>query len=136
MGNLLLGIPVSHILEIVASVCPQPVPLSPKFVGGIVHYRGDVLTTVSLREILCMPPSDRPQPVLVLESPGGLYGLLVDAVGQVMTVSPQDYEPNPSTLGEKQKAIFMGTYKLADGLLVVLDPVRLEPLELAAAESA
>ena len=67
----LYGVPIRHILEIVGSARPQPVPLAPSFVGGLVHYRGDVLTTVSLRHLLGLPPLDGMQDILVLESPNG-----------------------------------------------------------------
>lgn len=136
VGEMLLGIPIRHILEIIGSARPQPVPLAPGFVGGLVHYRGDVLTTVSLRYLLGIAPSDLPQPILVLENSSGCFGVLVDAVGEVMTVAPEAYEPNPSTLDGSRKRIFTGAYKLAEGLLVVLDPARLDPLYLGAAEAA
>ena len=55
IGQTLFGIPITHILEIVGDTTPQNVPLAPEFVGGLVHYRGDVLTTVSLRQLLGMP---------------------------------------------------------------------------------
>lgn len=134
LGDTLFGVPISHILEIVGSARPQPVPLAPAFVGGLVHYRGDVLTTVSLRQVLGLPPRDKPQAILVLESPGGCFGLLVDSVGEVLTVSAEDHEPNPSTLDEKRKGLFAGTYKLKDRLLVLLNPDRLDPLLLGAAQ--
>lgn len=51
IGEDLFGLPISHILEIVGSARPQPVPLAPGFVGGLVHYRGDVLTTISLQHL-------------------------------------------------------------------------------------
>ena len=51
-GKDCIGVPITHILEIVGKARPQPVPLAPGFVGGMVHYRGDVLTTVSLRQLL------------------------------------------------------------------------------------
>jgi purine-binding chemotaxis protein CheW len=81
------GVPITHILEIVGGARPQPVPLAPAFVGGLVHYRGDVLTTVSLRQLLAQPPKDGVQDILVLESKGECFGLLVDSVGEVLTVS-------------------------------------------------
>ena len=52
LGEGMFAVPISHILEIVGSARPQPVPLAPSFVGGLVHYRGDVLTTVSMRYLL------------------------------------------------------------------------------------
>src|SRR5580658_4122367 len=102
LGKTLFGVPIAHILEIVGGARPQPVPLAPSFVGGLIHYRGDVLTTVSLRNLLGMPPINEPQDILVLESPGGCFGLLVDSVGEVLTVSNAEYEPNPSILDEKR----------------------------------
>jgi purine-binding chemotaxis protein CheW len=128
------GVPITHILEIVGSARPQPVPLAPPYVGGLVHYRGDVLTTVSLRQLLTLPPRQGPQDILVLESVGGCFGLLVDSVGEVLTVSSTDHEPNPSTLDQRRKSLFAGAYKLKDKLLVMLDPERLDPLCLSQAQ--
>jgi purine-binding chemotaxis protein CheW len=136
LGEGSFGVPISHILEIVGGARPQPVPLAPDYVGGLVHYRGDVLTTVSLRQLLDMPPREGPQDILVLDSPGGCFGLLVDSVGEVLTVSAIDHELNPSTLDERRRAFFMGAYKLKDKLLVLLDPERLDPIRLAAERDA
>lgn len=127
----LFGIPIAHILEIVGSVRPQPVPGAPLFVGGLVHYRGDVLTTVSLRQLLDLPARGGAEDMLVVESTGGCYGLLVDSVGEVLTVSSENFEPNPSTIHERRRMLFAGAYKLKDGLMVVFDPDQLDPLRLA-----
>ena len=115
VGITLFGIPIQHILEIVGSARPQPIPLAPGFVGGLIHYRGDVLTTVSLRQLLGMPVNDGP------------------SVSEVLTVSSDDYEPNPSILEERRRALLAGAYKLKDSLLVMLDPERLDPARLDAA---
>jgi len=136
LGQTLFGVPITHILEIVGSVRPQPVPLAPVFVGGLIHYRGDVLTTVSLRQLLGLPPKEGAQSILVLESSGGCFGLLVDSVGEVLTVSSADHEPNPSILDERRRALFAGAYKLKGSLLVMLDPEQLDPMRLSAARAA
>lgn len=135
VAKALFGIPITHILEIVGGAKPQPVPLAPAYVGGLVHYRGDVLTTVSLRQLLALPPKDGAQDILVLESKGGCFGLLVDSVGEVLTVSVADYEPIPSILEESRRELLAGAYKLKDGLLVMLDPERLDPLRLNSTQS-
>jgi len=136
VDKTLFGIPIQHILEIVGSTRPQPIPLAPGFVGGLIHYRGDVLTTVRLRYLLELPPLDGPQDILVLESAGGIFGLLVDSVGEVLTVSSVDYEPTPSILDERRRALLDGAYKLKDRLLVMLDPERLDPARLGAVRAA
>jgi purine-binding chemotaxis protein CheW len=129
------GVPISNILEIVGGARPQPVPLAPAYVGGLVHYRGDVLTTVSLRQLLDLPPKDGPQDILVLEAAGSCFGLLVDSVGEVLTLSSTDFEQNPSTLESRRRALLAGAYKLKDKLLVMLDPERLDPLRLSAVQA-
>ena len=130
LDKTLFGVPIQHILEIIGSTRPQPIPLAPGFVGGLVHYRGDVLTTVSLRALLDLPPLECAQDILVLESAGGCFGLLVDSVGEVLQVSSADYEPNPSILDERRGGLLAGAYKLKDSLLVMLDPERLDPVRL------
>lgn len=136
VGKSLFGVPIQHILEIVGSTRPRPIPLAPGFVGGLVHYRGDVLTTVSLRSLLELSALEGAQDILVLESATGCFGLLVDAVGEVLTVDAVDYEPNPSTLDERRRALLAGAYKLKDSLLVMLDPERLDPARLGEAKAA
>jgi purine-binding chemotaxis protein CheW len=136
LGSSIFGVPITHILEIVGAAKPQPVPLAPIFVGGLMHYRGDVLTTVSLRQLLDMPPKEGRQDLLVLESAGGIFGLLVDSVCEVLTVSSADFEPNPSILDQRRGLLFAGAYKLKDSLLVMLDPEQLDPMRLSATRAA
>jgi len=126
-GAITFGVPIMRILEILGAPATQPVPLAPSFIGGLVHYRGEVLTAVSLRSLLDLPEYESASDVLVIESPGGCFGLLVDAVGEVMTVLPEWMEANPSTLDDRRKRLFAGACKLKDGLLVMLDPDRLNP---------
>jgi purine-binding chemotaxis protein CheW len=85
---------------------------------------------------LRLPPLDGLQDILVLESPGGCFGLLVDSVGEVLTVSSSDFEPNPSTLDEARRALIAGAYKLQSALMIMLDPERFDPVRLGLAEAA
>lgn len=130
-GETTFGVPIMRILEILGAPATQPVPLAPFFIGGLVHYRGEVLTAVSLRRLLSMPAYEGRSDVLVLEGQNGSFGLMVDAVGEVMTASHEAFEANPSTLDDRRKALFAGACKLKDGLLVALDPDRLDPMRLS-----
>lgn len=130
-GETTFGVPIMRILEILGAPATQPVPLAPAFIGGLVHYRGEVLTAVSLRKLLDMGAYEGASDVLVFEGPSGYYGLLVDAVGEVISVLPESFEANPATLDERRKALFAGACKLKDGLMVLLDPDRLDPMRLS-----
>ncbi len=132
LGDGLYGLSISHILEIVGGARPEAVPLAPPFVAGLVHYRGDVLTTVSARKLLGMSPLEGETPdLLVVENDGGCFGLIVDSVHEVMTVSAEDFEASPSTVHERSRTLFAGAYKLKNRLMVMLDHERIDPLKLA-----
>ena len=133
VGGTTFAVPITHLLEILNAPGSQSVPLAPYIVGGLVHYRGEVLTAVSLRRLLGMEPGNAPEHVLVFESEDGPFGLFVDAVGEVFRVNDSDHEPNPPTLEARGQALFAGEWKLKDQLLVSLDPARLVPVHLARA---
>lgn len=130
VGAMTFGVPLMRILEILGAPATQPVPLAPPFIGGLVHYRGEVLTAVSLRRLLDMEPYEGTPDLLVLEGSSGCFGLQVDAVCEVLTVQSEAFEPNPSTLDDRLKALFAGTCELKDALMVMLAPERLDPMRL------
>jgi purine-binding chemotaxis protein CheW len=86
--------------------------------------------------LLDLPPKEGKQDLLVIENAGGIFGLLVDSVSEVLAVSSADFEPNPTILDERRRALFAGTYKLKDSLLVMLNPEQLDPMRLSAALAA
>jgi purine-binding chemotaxis protein CheW len=57
-------------------------------------------------------------------------------VGEVLTASSLEYEPNPSILEERRRVLFAGAYKLKDKLLVMLDPEKLDPMRLSGSVAA
>lgn len=70
----IFALPIMRILEILGAPAIQPVPLAPAYIGGIVHYCGEVLTAVCLRSLLGMPPYDGAPGVLVFEGPADTSG--------------------------------------------------------------
>jgi len=93
------------------------------------------LTVVNLRWLLGMESHSERCCVLVMENVEGAerFGLLVDAVGGVVTMSVRMLESNPSTLDARAKWLFDGAYKMEDRLMVRLDPQRLCPSRLSEA---
>ena len=56
VGDTLFGIPIMRILEILDAPAIRPVSLAPAYIGGLVQYRGEILTAVSLRSLLGSSP--------------------------------------------------------------------------------
>ncbi|MFX8246668.1 chemotaxis protein CheW, partial [Acinetobacter baumannii] len=62
---------------------------------------------------------------VVVDSHGELYSLIVDKVGEVLSLPSSDFERNPATLDSRWQEVSAGIYRLKDCLLVVLDVARL-----------
>ncbi len=132
-GDEWFGIDTRKIREVLGELEVQRVPMAPAFIAGVIPNRGDVLTTLNFRALLGLPEREGQHPVLVLEDEeqGERFGLMVDAVGGVVTVRGRMLEQNPSTLAYRGKALFDGVYKMPMGLLIRIEPSKLRPMRLA-----
>jgi purine-binding chemotaxis protein CheW len=127
------GLPIGRVQDVFMLQQLTRVPLSGPEIAGILNLRGRIVTAVDLRCRLGLPPRpDGAPPMAVgIEWHGESYGLLVDAVGEVLRLADAGREPNPVNLDPKFARVSNGVHRL-DTLLVVLDVERL--LDPAAAE--
>jgi purine-binding chemotaxis protein CheW len=99
------------------------VPLAPPVVRGLINLRGQIVTALDLRRRLELP--DRPEgqlPVnVVIRTDDGAVSLLVDEIGDVVTVSEESFERPPDTLRGPARDLILGAHKLSDRLLLALD---------------
>lgn len=132
-GGERFGIETKKIREVLGERRLHRVPLAPAFIGGVVPYRGEVLTTVDLCALLGRGERLEKGCVVVLEDETGTerFGLVVDAVGGVVTVRASMREANPCTLEAKGRWLFAGSYNMGAGWMVQLDPWKLDPSRLA-----
>ena len=133
-GGQVFGIDTRKIREVLRVKTVQRVPLAPAYIGGVVSYRGEVLTTVSFNALLGLPRVTGDACVMVLDGGAdeGCFGVLVvDSLGGVTNVDPATWMANPSTLDERSRVLFSGAFRLREGILVQLDPDRLRPTRLA-----
>jgi purine-binding chemotaxis protein CheW len=114
------GIDVLKVQEIIRYQEMTRVPLAPPVVRGLINLRGQIVTAIDLRRRLELPdrPAGLPPVNVVVSSPDGAISLLVDEIGDVMTVSEETFERPPDSLRGKARALIRGAYKL-DGLLLL-----------------
>ena len=126
VGPLLVGVPVDDVQEVTASAELTPVPLASPVVSGLMNLRGRIVTAIDLRRSLQLAdrPSDQPPITLILRADGGSIGLLVDAIGDVLEVDEDDFEPPAGTLRGRLRELITGAFKLDRGLLLVLNTAR------------
>ncbi len=119
----LFGIPVLMVQDILSPQKITPVPLAPPAIEGSLNLRGRIVTAVNVRTKLGLPPSEKKtNPMnVVVESGGELYSLMVDSVGEVLSLPDDQFEANPATLDEVWREVSLGIYRLDGQLLVVLN---------------
>jgi purine-binding chemotaxis protein CheW len=126
------GIDTYAIREVLGPCRPRLVPLMPDYIGGIVSYRGEVLTTVSLRALLGRPEESELSHVVVLDDreSGEHFGLLVDAVPGVLQAERRSVVPSPPSPEERSAFLFQGVVQRPEGLVIQLAAERLSPTSL------
>ncbi len=118
-----LGIPVDQVQEILTNAALTAVPKSPASVMGLMNLRGQIVTILDVRKRLGIADREQGSPFMniVVEGPGELFGLLVDSVGDVISVDEEKRSPPPALLGETWRQACSGVFALPGGLLVTLD---------------
>jgi purine-binding chemotaxis protein CheW len=123
VDELLVGIEVEKVQEVLRFPEMTPVPLAPGPVRGLINLRGQIVTAIDLRRRINLPPreNDNEAMNIILRNEGGTLSFLVDRVGDVIEVSESDFEEPPENLKGASRKLIRGAYKLKDRLMLVLD---------------
>ncbi|HSL16467.1 MAG TPA: chemotaxis protein CheW [Methylomirabilota bacterium] len=122
-GNLLLGIQVDRVQEVLRDTAITPVPLAHPAIRGLINLRGQIVTAIDLRRRLGLPeaPADASFMTVVLGVGAEALALVVDGVGDVVQVPADSFEAPPDTLRGDARRMIGGAHKLERRLLLVLN---------------
>ncbi len=123
IGNQSFGLPISRVQEVFAPERLTRVPLASAEIAGILNLRGRIVTAIDMRSRLDMAGRAAGEPVMALgiEQKGESFGLLVDAVGEVLRLPDEACEAKPVNLDARLARVASGVIRLDGQLLVVLD---------------
>jgi purine-binding chemotaxis protein CheW len=123
VAGQLLGLPISRVHDVFVVSEMTTVPLAPGEIAGLLNLRGRVVTAVSLRRRLGLNDiyEGSRRMAVGLENQGEAYGLLVDDVGEVLKLDPDEMQPNPVHMDRGWVGLSQGVHQLRDQLLIVLD---------------
>ena len=123
----LFGIPVLTVQDVLGAQKITRIPLAPREVAGSLNLRGRIVTAIDvrLRLDLARRVEDTKCMSVVVDMGGELYSLMVDSVGEVLSLPAAKFERNPPTLDLKWREFSLGIYRLDEKLLVVLDVAKL-----------
>ncbi|WP_340151060.1 chemotaxis protein CheW [uncultured Sneathiella sp.] len=127
IADQLFGIPVLEVHDVLRDLKLTKIPLAPAEVAGALNLRGRIVTAIDVRKRLGLSQLEQEDGgmSIVVEHHGEPYSLMIDSVGEVLTLDVNDLQPTPVTLNARWKEISGGVYRLEDKLLVVLQIERL-----------
>jgi len=127
VGELLVGIEVDRVREILTDQDVTPVPLAPTSVLGLLNLRGELMTVVDARRRLGLHERDGDQPAahVIVVTGGEALSLVFDAEKEVVEVDPATARDVPEIIPSEIRTLLSEIYELADStLLLALDPDR------------
>jgi purine-binding chemotaxis protein CheW len=132
----LFGLPIERVQEVFRPTRITRVPLAGAQIAGVLNLRGRIVTAIDMRRRLELDARDEGEALMAIgiESGNESFGLLVDALGEVLKVADSEREPNPVNLDRKLARVSAGIFRLDGQLMVVLDVDRV--LDLAAEAAA
>jgi purine-binding chemotaxis protein CheW len=122
-GNAQYGLPIDAVLTIFRTQRITPAPLAPREILGLINLRGKIVTATSLRRILGLPDVGKFEDSLAIciERGDEQFALLVDDVGDVVSLSEALRVVAPPNANSRRAALTSGVFRLNDVILPVLD---------------
>jgi purine-binding chemotaxis protein CheW len=123
VADQLFGVDVATVQEVLSFDTYTPVPLAPPAIGGLFNLRGQVIAAVDLRVQLGLPPTTTTGPAMnvIVKTDEESVSLLVDRIGEVVTLNNDTFEPPPDTLHGPSRHLITGAFKLDGRLMLALD---------------
>ncbi|MCB1783146.1 MAG: chemotaxis protein CheW [Alphaproteobacteria bacterium] len=123
------GVPVLQVQDVLRDQRVTKIPLAPPEVAGSLNLRGRIVTAIDVRRKLGVEErkqdAERDNMSVVVEYNHELYSLIIDKVGDVLSLDDSSFEKNPGTLDPVWKDISLGIYQLDGELMVVMDVPKL-----------
>ena len=134
-GGQIFGLPIARVQDVFRPSRITRVPLAGPEIAGVLNLRGRIVTAIDMRSRLDLHAREDGQAPMAIgiELKGESFGLLVDAVGEVLKLPDSEREPNPINLDRKLAGVSAGVFRLDGQLLVVLDIDRVLDLDVQAA---
>lgn len=139
LGEEEYGVEVSQIQEIVKLRDITRVPKAPYYIRGVMNLRGNVIPVIDLRKRFSLPSKETTDQtrIIVFDIKGVKFGIMVDAVSEVIRLPRENIEPPPPiAMGGIESSYIRGVGKLQNKLIILLDLEKALNLEELVAEES
>ena len=123
LGSEEYGVDILKVQEIRGYDKVTPIPSAPAYLKGIVNLRGVIVPLVDMRVRfgLAEPRYDATTVVVILRVAGRVIGLVVDAVSDVVHLTPQEVKAAPGLGSVVDSSFLAGLATRDDRMILLLD---------------
>lgn len=124
LGDEEYGIDIMNVKEIGPYEESVKIPNTPKFVEGVVNYRGEVIPVINLAKRFNLKDKGvtKNTRVIVISLKEKQIGFVVDEASQTVRLDDKNIDPTPDIIGSIDKRYITGVGKLDDKrLLIIID---------------
>lgn len=126
LDQLMLGIDVLKIQEVLRRLDQTRVPLAPRTISGLINLRGQIVTAYDLRLCMGLLPRNSDECMnMVVHIGEGLVCLQVDHVGDVLEIHSDQIEPAPENLLPSVRRFIEGVCQLDAQLMLIMNPEKI-----------
>jgi purine-binding chemotaxis protein CheW len=122
-GESAYGLDATRVQEVVLVGVITAVYHAPPEVRGIINLRGKIITVIGLNEKLSNIETEigANSRILITLWADEYVGLLVDCVGEVLTMESGQVEACPANMPDSLRRFVTGVYRNADGAVAILN---------------
>jgi purine-binding chemotaxis protein CheW len=123
LGGEVYGLPLQQLREVARLTRVRRIPGAPPRVAGLVNLRGEIICALDAHAILGVAASapGASSFFVALRGFADPIGLVVDDIADVYAIDPGQIEPLPPTWSAERAAFFVGTARVREGLMGLLD---------------
>ena len=123
LGKEEFGLDIMKVQEIILVGAITKMPQVPEYVRGMINLRGHVIPVIDLRTRFKQPSCEKTeeQRIIVVNIGRRTIGIVVDAVNEVLRMTPDQIEPAPKGIGGANQHFITGLLKINNKLVILLD---------------
>lgn len=117
------GLDIMRVQEIILMGQITEVPEVPAYIRGLINLRGKVIPIVDLRKRFGLEGADATEHtrIIVVNADGSTFGIVVDAVSEVLRLEADQIEPPPAGLIGLDQAYIKGLVKMEEKIMTLLN---------------
>jgi len=117
------GVEILKVQEIIGRMPITPVPLTSKYIRGVINLRGKIHPIMDLKIKFGMDETQMTDEtcIIVIKTSTLMMGILVDRVSEVVNISTEDIEDTPSFGADVNPEYLLGIGKTGGRVRLLLD---------------